>query len=424
MGQTLSRAGFENVPCPFCGLLCDDLRVERRGTGLKVTANGCDKAIAGFERALPDVSAQISGRDVSIEEALGAAAELIRKSRSPLYGGLATDVGGIRAVLSLADRTGGTVDHALSEAVLRNMKVLQSAGWITSTLTEARNRSDVVVIVGSDVQRLSPRFFERVVCAPTAMFEEAAQPRTVIFIGEGLDQSGATGTRVGELVTLPCPPNRVYDVLSVLLARLREHPVSVGEVGGVPLAEIEAVGECLKEAEYGLLVWAPGALPADDAELSVHAICEIVEVLNKTTRCAGLSLGGDEGANTATSVCGWQSGFPTRVSYVSGAPDYDPFVNSIARRLADGEGDLLVWVASISPHLAPPNSKVPTIVLGTPGLECAVPPEVFIPVGTPGLDHSGQLIRCDNVVSLQLRDLGRAPHRSVASVIAAIEAAI
>ena len=34
---------------------------------------------------------------------------------------------------------------------------------------------------------------------------------------------------------------------------------------------------------------------------------------------------------------------------------------------------------------------------------------MFIPVGTPGVDHAGRLIRVDNVVSLPLKDLGRAP---------------
>ena len=67
--------------------------------------------------------------------------------------------------------------------------------------------------------------------------------------------------------------------------------------------------------------------------------------------------------------------------------------------LKDGEGDVLVWIASISPSLVPPPTNIQTIVLGTPGLALAAPPAVFIPVGTPGLNHSARLIRVDNVVS-------------------------
>ena len=42
---------YDNVACPFCGILCDDLTVERCSAGLKVKKNGCGKAVAGFERA-------------------------------------------------------------------------------------------------------------------------------------------------------------------------------------------------------------------------------------------------------------------------------------------------------------------------------------------------------------------------------------
>ena len=82
-------------------------------------------------------------RDLTPMERAQAATELIRKSSLPLYGGLGTDVNGIRAVMALADKSGGVVDHALSEGQYRNFRVLQTRGWITTTLTEARNRADV-----------------------------------------------------------------------------------------------------------------------------------------------------------------------------------------------------------------------------------------------------------------------------------------
>jgi formylmethanofuran dehydrogenase subunit B len=49
---------------------------------------------------------------------------------------------------------------------------------------------------------------------------------------------------------------------------------------------------------------------------------------------------------------------------------------------------------------------------------------VFIPVGTPGVDHAGRLVRCDSVVSLPLKNLHRAELPRAADVLAAIEAAL
>lgn len=410
---------FEHVTCPFCGMLCDDLEVERTGDTLKVLKNGCGRAIAGFERILPPASPQIKGKDVGLDEAVAAAAALIRKAKLPLYGGLGTDVGGMRAVLALAERSGGIVDHAFSEAQYRNFKVLQSTGWTTSTLTETRNRADLIIVVGSDIHKLHQRFFEKIVSPPESMFEVTAGKRTVVFFGRGPELPD-----IGEVVTLPCAIEDVGELLGVLRARLRGFRVKPIGIGGVTLADIDALAERCRNAKYGVVVWAPPSLDFPHAELTIDQIAGLVKDLNLTTRFAGLSLGGAEGAITAGAVTTWQTGFPLRISYASGAPHYDPYRFAISRMLTEGEGDLLVWIASFSPDLAPPLTDAPTIVLGTPGLKLATAPDVFIPVGTPGVDHAGRQLRLDNVVSLPLKDLGRAPLPGAADILASILAAL
>ncbi len=441
---------YKDVTCPFCGLLCDDLEVTRTGSALKVVKNGCPRSAAGFERVLPPARPQVAGRDVDLKDAIAAAAAAIKNSKLPMYGGMASDVAGIRAVMALADRTGGVVDHALSEAQYRNIRVVQTAGWIMSTLTETRNRADLMIIIGGDVHKIHNRFFERIVCAPQAMFESPDTKRTIIFIGEGHDTSVAKGPRIGEVITLPCPRDRLIEVLAVLSARLRDASLSVHdsqsskrsgilsallprvrpgtgdmqEVAGIKLSLIDDVAERCKAAKYGVAVWAPPGLNFAQADLAVHMTSEIVKQLNLTTRFAGLALGGNEGAPSAASVSTWQTGYPLRVSFANGKPEYDAYRYSIGRMLADGDGDLLVWLSSFTPDLGPPSTRVPTIVLGTPGLRLAQPPQVFIPVGTPGIDHAGQMVRCDNVVSLPLKDLGRSQLPRAADVLAAIEQAL
>ncbi len=423
-GERAESVLFEDVTNPFCGLLPDDLVVERTDQGLKVLKNGCGKSVAGFERKLPPSSPQVSGKDVPLDKAIKEAAKLLGKAKLPLYGGLATDVEGMRAVIALAERTSGIVDHALSEAQYRNFKVLQTTGWVMTTLTEARNRADLFIIAGSDIQALHPRFFETIVSPPASMFDVEAPKRTVVFIGKGLDRSGAKGSRIGEVVTIACDDARAGEVVALVRARLRGFRVKEPKLDGVTLADIDALADRCRNAKYGVVVWAPPSLNFPFADLAVEQFAGLVKDLNHTIRFAGLSLGGAEGAVTAGAVCTWISGYPLRVSYATGAPDYDPYRWSIGRMLQDKEGDLLVWIASISPELTPPKTDLPMIVLGTPGLKLAKEADVFIPVGTPGVDHAGRLVRVDNVVSLPLKDLGRADLPIAADVLAAIEAAL
>jgi formylmethanofuran dehydrogenase subunit B len=423
-GERPQSEVYEHVACPFCGIICDDLEVEREDSTLKVRKNGCGKSIAGFERRLPAVSPMVRGKGVALSAAIQESAALIGQAKSPLYGGLATDVEVMRAVMALAERSGGIVDHALSEAQYRNFKVLQTTGWTTSTLTETRNRADLIIVLGSDIHKLHPRFFERIVCPPDSMFDVTPQKRTVVFIGKGPDLSMSDGPRIGEVVTLPCEIDRAGEVLGALRARLRGFRVRPLDVEGITPADIDALADRCRNATYGVVVWAPPSLNFPHAELTVDQVSGLVKDLNQSTRFAGLALGGAEGAVTAGAVCAWQSGYPLRTSYASGAPDYDPYLYSISRMLADGEGDLLIWIASFSPDLAPPATGLPIIVLGTPGLKLSQPATVFIPVGTPGVDHAGRLVRVDNVVSLPLKDLGRSALPRVADILASIQAAL
>jgi formylmethanofuran dehydrogenase subunit B len=413
-----------HVTCPFCGLRCDDLEIARSGQALKVTRNGCDKAKAGFERPLNKAQPRIGGRPASLDEAVAAAAALIKGARLPAFGGLATDVDGMRAIMSIADKARGVVDHAFSEAQGRNFKVLQTSGYFMTTMTEARNRADLFIIA-SDVHRFHPRFFERVVCNEKSMFADPAPKRTVVFVGEGYDTSAATGPRMGDIITINCPMDQVGEVVSALRTLKKGAPLPADVVAGVPKAQIEDLLARCHAAEYGVIVWVPPGLDFPNADLTVHQICEFVKDMNVTQRFAGLSLGGNEGASTAASVCAWQSGYPLRVSYESGAPKYDPDLYAIPKLIASKQTDCLVWLSSFTDSLAPPVSDIPTIVLGTHDLKLAKEPDVYIPVGTPGIDHKGQLVRCDSVVSLPLRDLGRgAGLARTVDVLAALEAAL
>ena len=112
------------------------------------------------------------------------------------------------------------------------------------------------------------------------------------------------------------------------------------------------------------------------------------------------------------------------MSFANGKPEYDSERYDMMRMLAAKESDLLLWLASFTPDLSPPDTDVPMIVLGTPGIKLSRTPKVYIPVGTPGIDHAGIIIRVDTVVSLPLRKLRQSKLPRAADVIASIEAAL
>lgn len=424
--ENLAQAGvIEDVTCPFCGLLCDDLTVARDKAGaLSVSKHGCSKSIFFFGRAPQPSSARIDGKPADIQDAVAKAAGILRNSQHPLIAGLGTEVQGMRAVMSLADKFGATIDHMNSNGFMRNIQVVQNSGWMTTTLTEVRNRVDLLVIVGTDIVSLFPRFFEREVWNTESMFGQDTSAREIVYLGgRDLDFSAGVSPDGRKPDVLPCDLDRTPEVIAALRALVSGKKLQASQVAGIPMADLQRLADRLNQARYSVITWAAGTLDFPHAELTVQNIAELVKTLNRKTRSSGLPLGGIEGEMNANQVSAWISGYPVRTSYARGYPEHDPYRFSTERQLTEGEADALLWISSFNPERIPPRSKLPTIVFGHPGMKLEQEPDVFIPVGTPGVDHRGIMFRSDNVVSLPLEQLRTNGLPTLSAVLTAIEQA-
>lgn len=425
--KTPQRHVHEHVPCPFCGLLCDDLRVAVENGRAQLLGPECPVAAAGFEQARQPgrERPEIAGEPVEPEAAYARAAELLSAARHPLVGGLGADVAGIRAALELAERLGATVEHMDAAATWRNLYVLQNGGWMTTTLAELKNRAEFVLLLGAAIPQRYPRLFERYIHPADSLFPERRRAREVLILGgpeAGPEQAGQAPPGGGRAEYLPCPLEGLGDVAAALRALLHGRPLQAEGVHGLSRAVLEDILARLRKAEYGVVIWAPGLFGAAHAELAVQAIAEFVRDLNETGRCSGLSLGGENGATTSYQVCTWQTGYPLRLSFRRGYPDYDPYHYTTPRMLDAGEADSLLWISAFDAGRLPPRTEHPRIVLGPAQMRLEPAPEVFIPVAMPGIDHAGALFRCDGVVSLPLRKLREARLPGVAEALHAIGA--
>jgi formylmethanofuran dehydrogenase subunit B len=355
----------------------------------------------------------VAGRAATLPQAVAEAARLLRDARCPLFAGLATDVAGARAATALAERCGGVLDHLNSAAAARNTLALQDRGWITTTLAEVRNRADLLVVAGSDIARRFPRFFERCIANRETLFG-GERRCDVVLLGR------AEAVPVPALTVGPCAPDRLHEAFGVLRVLVAGRHLQAREAAGVPLAQWQELANRMRAARYGVVAWAAADFEFPHAELAVQALCELIKDLNHRTRFAGLPLGGSDGDLTADSVLLWQTGFGSRTSYARGIPEYDPYHFATARLLADGEVDALVWISSFDPARTPPATVAPTVVVGCAGMTFQTEPAVFIPVGTPGVDHAGHLFRTDRVVALPLRRLRESALPTVAEALAAI----
>jgi formylmethanofuran dehydrogenase subunit B len=393
--------------CPACGLLCDDIALENTNHQLKVINSNCPNTVAFFGQDSGENSPQIAGKPATLQAAILKVAEILKQAKDPIFTGLGTDVQGFRATYDLAQKintkSSAKLSHMNATSMVRNLKVLQSTGWQITTLTEVKNRADVIVCFGSDLLSYNARFFERFVDVD-GMFV-TAKNRQVIILGKASNPSLIKSDALRTSWTLPCLSTDLPSITMALRALVADKPLKAKEVAGVKVSDLQTLADKLKAAKYAVLTWVAKDLDFNHAELTIQNITEIVTTLNKTTRAAGLPLGGSDGDTSANNANTWLSGLA---------------LNDGVLNVEYAEHDAMVWVNSFSPEKMPQKTDKPLIILGNPNIKHQA--DVFIPIATPGLDCSGTLFRVDSSVVLPLKRVRESHLPTLAQVISQIEA--
>ena len=392
--------------CPACGLLCDDIVLAADEDAINVASvKNCAKTLTFFSQKLTLTSPQIAGKTASLQQAIAHTASLLKASKNPLFSGLSTDVQGFRAIYNLAQKSNGNLLHMNSQSTARNMAVLQSTGWQTTTLTEVKNRADVIVCIGTDVTSHNTRFFERFVWLKNkddAMFTDA-NARQIIYIGERLNAQAGVAPDGKQPTSISCSNTDLPEILAILRALIAGKMLKAQTIAGIAINDLVAVAEKLKQAKYAVLAWIAKDLDFAHAELTIQSITETVALLNNTdSRAVGISLGGSDGDTAANNVSTWLSGY----SLNDNNPDHD----------------FMIWVNSFSPEKSPVQTNKPIVVLGNANIQFAQIPDVFIPIATPGLDCGGTLFRVDSAVALPLKQVRENNLPTLKDVVRQIEA--
>lgn len=108
----------KNAVCTFCGCVCDDIELHTDGDRIVKAKHACSLGDAWFlhhtaEPLLP--AAYVDGREASLEEAIGAAADILEAAAYPLTYGLSNlTCEAQREAVALAELLGGVIDSHTS----------------------------------------------------------------------------------------------------------------------------------------------------------------------------------------------------------------------------------------------------------------------------------------------------------------------
>jgi formylmethanofuran dehydrogenase subunit B len=322
------------------------------------------------------MTAYLGTHTASVEAALGRAAEILRKSRLPVFGGLGTDMAGVRAALRLAERLGGAADHLASSRFTREMRALHDRGLMYATPREVRNRADLIVLIGPEAAN-SARI-ARLLASTPAPVTATPPARRVIEL------CGGAGSR--NLESLGSDPAHIPGLLALLSAAVLGNPLPAGGYAGLSRDAVTGCAEQFKAARFGVAAWSPSDLD----ELSIQALTGLQDALNATTRFTSLILPDTDNAAGANLLSVWSTGFPLPVGFPKGYPEYEPWRFSAPNLIDSGEADALVWISTLNAYPAKLPDGMPVIALTAPGSTFSRTPEVCMETGRPGVDHNAE----------------------------------
>lgn len=361
----------KNVVCPFCGSLCDDIEVAvtlagplpRVPEGTIIEAlNACRMGHTKFLRVRdeyriyhPEIrsgSGKSEVRQVTLEEAVKAAAKILAEAKRPLIYGLAStsNEANVKA-LELAEVSGAVIDNTSSVCHGPGIEAVQTVGIGTCTLGKIRNYADVVVYWGCNPIAAHPRHTRRYSQFIEGLFRGVAD-RKVYHID-------VRPTRFTEQVThsLIVNPNEDYELLQALRALIRGHELREESVAGVPMHKIREFAANLKGAEFVVVFFGLGLTQTHGKDHNVTAAIDLVADLNYHTKAVIMPMRGHFNVTGSNHVSTWTYGYPFSVSLEHGSPYYMPGETSAVDCLTRGETDALFSIA------ADPAASFPAVCL-------------------------------------------------------------
>jgi formylmethanofuran dehydrogenase subunit B len=328
------------------------------------------------------MAAFIGKREAPLEAAIARASEMLVPCRMPLVTGLGADVAGMRSALRLAARLGGAVDFCRAKGSTHLLRALIDRGLMFTTPREARNRADVLMLVGPTVGR-SDAIINILEGHPVLSAGDGAK-RDVLWLcpANAADELSRFDMLVAEAQFID-----IHGILAMLNAAIRSRPMQAEGFGGLYRQDYEEIAGRLITARYGVIAFSPEDLDA----LAIEALFAFAEQLSSATRVTLLPIITDAAAQTAALVSAWSTGLPPRLGFARGYPEFDFWRFDAERLSRSRECDALLWLSPFDARGPNWKADMPVIAITRPGAVFERAPDILIETEIPGSDGHSEI---------------------------------
>ncbi|MCU0631445.1 MAG: formylmethanofuran dehydrogenase subunit B [Methanolinea sp.] len=421
---------IEDVVCPFCGCLCDDLVVQVEGNRVVNVENGCtlanEKFMGDHRLETPIRRSGKKWERISYDEAIAETAGILLDADRPLLYGWSGTYGEAQTIgVHLAEVLGAVIDNTSTVCHGPSIMAIQEVGHPGCTLGQIKNRADVVIYWAANPIEAHPRHMSRYTTFADGFFvKNAFRERKVIVV----DVRETDSSQIADEF-VKVNPGGDYAILSALRAIVRgKRDIIPPNVEGVSREQLFRVAEICMAAKFGAIFFGVGLTMASGKYKNIRNAIELTEELNRHTKFTISPMRGHWNVYGSNEVFTWITGYPYAVDFARGIAFYNPGETTSVDILRRGECDACLVVASdpgahfpraCAEHLA----RIPTIQIDPHVNATTHLSQIQIPVAVTGIDAEGTAYRMDGV-PLRTRKLFQGSHPDDLEVLEKIYAIV
>ncbi|UCE11232.1 MAG: hypothetical protein JSW61_04655 [Candidatus Thorarchaeota archaeon] len=393
---------MKDLVCDGCSLLCDDVKAEYKEGELKslgLCRLGHECLEVALKRNESKSSIRKSGKSVSasLDEAVAAAAKILREAKRPLvYGWTRSTNDAIKVGLDIAASCKAFFDTQASLGALRAFSSELHDMNIDYTLDDARNNAEVVIYWGSNPTESSHRHVSRFSVLPKGE-----------RIPEGVESRAVVVVDVRETETMKIANHRLVipfgsdaDIMRAISGELTGTSSIVEEVAGIPAVELISLTNKLKNSDSTVFFYGSGLFASGYASENLMALKELIESIRKNGRAAhAMPVASDTNTIGAMQTLNGSTGFPSAVDYSTGSASNSEGQNMHSLLLGERFDAALVVgsdiVATLPGELGACMSSLPLIYIGPPDGLTPSRATVFIPAGSNMVLTEETMLRVD-----------------------------
>ncbi len=380
--------------CTGCSLLCEDIELVLKTGAISEAKNLCRKGQGHFQALFTErTKPMIDGKEVTLDQAIAKAAEILKNARTPLLYGWSNSTLEAQTVgINLAKKIGAFIDDTSSFCEGLLMERILNGKIPTCTLDDVRNFADTSVFWGTDPSNSHPRHLSRFSYYPRGEKRQKSyeEERTCVVV----DVRKSATAHLCSNYYFRVPPDGDAEFLESILTVLDGKIPKTGDK-----KRLIELGTILKKTEFGVIFPGPGMIYSMQDKMDLFE--ELVARLNEITTFKVIPMVGHYNMRGFNQLMLGQTGFINSVSFRGGAAGaattHGP-EQGVALAAKSSDAALIIGSDPLSAlpfGTARALAHIPLIAIDPRRSLTTDAAQVVIPSALSGLEAGGTALRMD-----------------------------